>query len=189
MGCTLSNLEAGNIFALLGFVPDALGEYLTNLRWQLVSDRPFKSHVTLLPPRVLSGSAEALSGLLGRRLASIEPFEVSLGQVEVFPATGVIYLGIEAGSDTVRRIHAMLASDEFAYPETYPFHPHLTLAQDYPPLDSDELVDRARALWNSWQGERRFLLDRLSFVRGVDLCTWQTVSEHVLNHSQRPRTV
>ena len=170
-------------------MPDALGEYLNSLRQQLVSACPLKFHVTLLPPRVLGASASVLSTILHHRLLSIEPFKLGWGQVEVFPATGVIYLGIESGSDDLRRIHAVLAEDEFAYDETYSFQPHVTLAQDLPLVELDEVMERARLLWKSWQDERSFLLDHVSFVQGVDLCTWETVSEYDLKHSQRLRTV
>jgi 2'-5' RNA ligase len=188
MGSTLTKVESGQLFALIGFVPDALGRYLNSMRRQLVPGCPFKSHVTLLPPRVLGNSPGQLSRILSNRLPAIEPFEISLGRVEVFPSTGVIYLGIENGGDVLRRIHSVLAQDEFAGNETYPFHPHLTLAQDFPIVQLDEMVERARSLWKSWEGERRFMLDHASFVQGVDLCTWETVSEHELNHSQRLRT-
>jgi 2'-5' RNA ligase len=187
MGCNLTTVESGQLFALIGFVPDALGGYLNSMRRQLVPGCPFKSHVTLLPPRVLGGSPGRLSRILSHRLLTVEPLEITLGQVEVFPSTGVIYLGIENGG-VLQRIHGVLAQDEFAGDETYPFHPHLTLAQDFPILQLDEMVERARSLWKSWEGERRFTLDHVSFVQGVDLCTWETVSEHELNHSQRLRT-
>ena len=188
MGCTFTKDEPGQLFALIGFVPDALGEYLNIMRRQLVPGCPFKSHVTLLPPRVLGDSPGQLSRVLSRQLQTVEPLELTLGQVEVFTASGVIYLGIETGGDDLRRIHGVLAQDEFAGDETYPFHPHVTLAQEFPIHPSDELVERARSLWKSWEGERRFMLDRVSFVQGVDLCTWETVSEHDLNRSRRLRT-
>jgi 2'-5' RNA ligase len=188
MGCTLTKVESGQFFALIGFVPDALGEFLNSMRRQLVPGCPFKSHVTLLPPRVLDDSPGKLSRILGHRLLTVEPFEITLGRVQVFPASGVIYLRIENGGDVLRRIHGVLAQDEFACDETYPFHPHLTLAQDFPRPQLDEMVERARSLWKSWEGERGFMLGHASFVQGVDLCTWETVSEHELNHSQCLRT-
>jgi 2'-5' RNA ligase len=189
MDYTLTHLESGHLYALIGFVPDALGDYLNRLRQQLVPGCPYKAHVTLLPPRLLGGSQSELSGILRHRLLSVKPCEIGLGEVQIFPATGVIYLGIESGSDNLRQIHDLLARSEFACEETYPFHPHVTLVQDIPLLQSDGLVEQARSLWKTWEGERSFLLDRVSFVRGVDLSNWETVSEHDLNPSSRLRTV
>jgi 2'-5' RNA ligase len=92
------------------------------------------------------------------------------------------------GQDSVRQAHATLSQDEFAYREPYAFHPHITLAQDFPQPESVELTQRAQSLWESWKGDRGFLLDQVSFVQGADLCTWETVSEHELNHSRRLKT-
>ena len=189
MDSTLTNFEPGQFFALIGFVPAALGDYLNRLRQQLVPGCPYKAHVTLLPPRMLGGSPSDLSGVLRRRLSFVEPFKVVLGEVEVFPATGVIYLGIDSGSDDLRQMHGLLAQGEFACDEVYPFHPHVTLAQEFDLDQSDELVERARSSWKTWEGERSLLLDRVSLVRGSALGDWETVSEHDLNHSSRPRTV
>ena len=180
MGLDFTTLDAGRLFALLGFVPGALGQELNSIRQQLVPACPFKSHVTLLPPRVLNGSASDLSTALDAKLLSVEAFEIGLGKVEIFPASGVIYLGIESGFDALQQLHDLLARDEFEFDETYPFHPHVTLAQDFPLVESEELVERAVLLWNSWQGKRSFVLEHASFVRGLDLSTWETLSEHHL---------
>ena len=184
-----THVESGHLYALIGFVPDALGDYLNRLRQQLVPGCPYKAHVTLLPPRPLDASPSDLSGILRDQLLFIEPCKVEFGEVEVFPATGVIYLGIDSGRDDLRQMHGLLAQDEFACEEPYPFHPHLTLAQEFDLDQSNELVERARSSWKTWEGERSFLLDRVRFVRGSALGDWETLSEHDLNHSSRPRTV
>ena len=188
-GLSLINLESGQLFALIGFVPGALGDYLNNMRQQLVPGSPHKSHITVLPPRLLGGSPGHLSGILCHRLHSVQPCRVGLGEVEIFSTTGVVYLGIESGGDDLRRIHDFLGQHEMACDETYPFHPHVTLAQDIPLLQSDGLAERASSLWKTWKGERSFLLERVSFVRGVSLSDWETLSEFDLNHFSRPRKV
>jgi 2'-5' RNA ligase len=167
---------------LIGFVPDALGEYLNGLREKLVPGCPFSSHITLLPPRLLSGQPAELTAQVTRMLAHVEPFEITLGEVEVFPGSRVVYLGIEHGRDEVIRLHELLARDALDYVEPYEFHPHITLAQDFPEARLDETVATARQLWAAWRRERSFVVDRLSFVQGVDLCTWQTLRELELNH-------
>lgn len=188
MSCTLTKVGPGQLFALIGFVPGPLGEYLDRMRQQLVSNCPLKSHVSLLPPRFLNAAAGELSDVLRARLETVKPFEISLGDVEVFPGTGVVFLGIKSGLEDLLQAHEFLSQEEFAYPEPYSFHPHVTLAQDFPQPESGELEQRARRLWNSWKGDRSFLLDRVSFVRGADLCTWETVSEHELSRSRRLKT-
>ncbi len=188
MGCSFTKSDKGQLFALIGFVPGALGDYLNDLRGQLVSACRLKSHVTLLPPRVLTSDPKDLSIVLSRRLVSIEPFEITLGEVEVFPGTGVVYVAIARGEAEMRQAHAALGTEEFAYQEPYPYHPHLTLAQDFPSEQSAEVAEHARAAWSSWRGPRSFDVNHLSFVQGANLCTWQTVSEHDLRPVRRLRT-
>jgi 2'-5' RNA ligase len=189
MGFTLTRLEAGRPFALIGFVPGALGEYLNLMRRQLVPGCTFKSHVTLLPPQVLSESAADLSKSLHYKLLAVQALEIGLGEVEAFPATGVVFLGIAAGRSVLEQVHGLLAQDKFSGEEAFPFHPHVTLAQDFAPLQPAGLMEHARSLWKSWKGERNFVLDRVSFVRGVDPGAWETVSEHDLSRARLPRTV
>lgn len=188
MGCTLTKPEGGRLFALIGFVPGPLGQYLNSVRQQLVPGCAFKSHVTLLPPRVLSASPDALSEGLRRKLLAVHSFEIGLGEVETFPASGVVFLGVKKGRSVLNQVHELLARDELAGEEVYPFHPHVTLAQDFPPTESDELVKFARSLWKSWKGERSFVLDHVSFVHGTDPGDWEIVTEYDLSRARPPRT-
>ncbi len=189
MGSDLKTAAAGRNFALLGFVPDQLGAHLNSMRRRLVPECPFKSHVTVLPPRALGAPAGELSRTLDGELSRVEPFEVELGDVQVFPASGVIYLSIETGFEALRQLHDQLTRGEFGATETYPFHPHVTLAQEFPLEHSGELVERASELWNSWTGQRSFELGRVSLVQGEDLSTWETVREYEFTRFRRRRTV
>jgi 2'-5' RNA ligase len=188
MGCSVTNGGEGQLYALIGFIPGALGEYLDSLRQQLVPGCSFRAHVTILPPRLLRGVPEDLSADLARRLQATDALDIGVGEVEIFPSTNVVYVGIEAGREALNRVHNQLARGTFESEEPYPFHPHITLAQEFPAAQLDELVARAAVLWEEWKKERRFILERLSFVRGVDLCTWESISEHELNRSQVLRT-
>jgi hypothetical protein len=188
MGCIRTNGGDGQFYALIGFIPGALGGYLDALRQQLVPGCPFRSHVTILPPRLLLGAPDNLSADLARRLQKTAALDIGIGEIEIFPATNVVYLGLETGGEALNRMHEQLARDTFAADEPYPFHPHITLAQEFPAAQLEELVARAAFLWKEWKKERRFVLDRLSFVRGVDLSNWEILGEHELNRSQFLKT-
>jgi len=188
MGFSVTNGGDGQLYALIGFIPGALGEYLDSLRQELMPGCPFRSHVTVLPPRMLRGAPGDLSADLGRRLEHTEALEIGIGEIEVFATTSVIYLAIRTGREALDRTHEMLAQGVFACEEPYPFHPHITLAQEFPVDRLEEFLARARVLWGEWKKERRFVLERLSFVRGMDLYNWEHVSEHDLNRSQALRT-
>jgi 2'-5' RNA ligase len=188
MGCSATDGGEGRYCALIGFIPGALGEYLDALRRQLVPGCPFRSHVTILPPRLVQGAPGDLSADLARRLQKTAALDIGIGEIEIFPATNVVYLEVEAGGEALNRMHEQLARDTFGADEPYPFHPHVTLAQEFPEAQLEELVARAAFLWKEWTKERRFVLERLSFVRGVDLSNWEIVSEHELNRSQFLKT-
>ena len=178
----------GQLYSLIGFLPGALGEYLDSVRQQLVPGCPFRSHVTILPPRLLAGAPGDLAADLAGRLQGVEALDIGVGEVGVFPATNVIYLEIGSGREALHRTHDQLCRGLFSSAEPYPFEPHITLAQEFPAARLDELLVRATALWKEWKHERGFLLERLSFVRGVDLTSWESVSELELNHSQVRKT-
>ena len=189
MGFSCINGGDGQLYALIGFIPGALGEYLDAVRQELAPECPFRSHVTILPPRLLRGATEDLASALARTLHATDAMEIELGEVEVFQATSVIYLGLKSGYEALDRLHDELMQGAFASEEPYPFHPHITLAQEFPVGQLDELVTRAGVLWEQWRQERRFALERLSFVRGLDLYTWESISEYELNRSRVLRTV
>ena len=134
--------------------------------------------MTVLPPRVLCADPKALSTDLIAHLAGARPFAITLGQVEVFAATGVLYIGVGQGKAELEALHSQIAQNAFDAPEPYPFHPHVTLAQDFPPAQLDAMLALARKRWQEWSHERGFALCHLSFVLGADLCSWRTVSEH-----------
>lgn len=171
---------AGPLYALVSYIPGPLGQFLNSLRGQLVSQCRLQAHLTLLPPRVLHSPQVLLSKDLDLLLRGIPSFEIALGDVETFESTKVIYLGIRHGETLLREIHSFLCQGRLEYEELYEFHPHITLAQDFPHSSFEELKDFARNQWSAWQGSKTFQVENLVFVRNRDASTWETVSEHAL---------
>lgn len=161
--------ELVNSFALVAYVPGALGEFLDRLRQELVPGCSFRSHVTLLPPRPLPAEVQDAVDQIDRQLAEVSSFALELGDVAVFPATSVIYLNVRQGSDLLRGTHAMMNTGSLAYREPYPFHPHVTLAQGFPVEQLPELAELACRRWHEWRLTRAFSVEVLNFVqRTVD---------------------
>ncbi|HLW75515.1 MAG TPA: 2'-5' RNA ligase family protein, partial [Bryobacteraceae bacterium] len=106
MGCT----EGPNInsFALVSYIPDPLGGFLDRLRTDLVCDCHAKAHVTVLPPRPLFCESAEAWVRMRERLQDIQPFEIQLGEIEIFPVTDVIYVSIASGYERLRELHASL---------------------------------------------------------------------------------
>ncbi len=175
MGSTSVPGEPINQYALVTYLPAELGAYLDQLRKELVTSCQARSHLSLLPPRPLSvppAQAEAQVERFSRRM---QPVVVKVGKVEVFPLTGVIYLELESGQKEVESMHASLNAEAFSFDEPYPFHPHITLAQNFLPSESPQCLDLARQRWNEYTGPREFLLDRVVFVQNSCTNCWRDI--------------
>ena len=86
-----------NSFALVSYIPEPLAGFLDELRQELVPNCFLRAHVTILPPRPISSSPEAAWETVRTLAPLFPPFEVEMTQVEVFPVSDVIYIGIGRG--------------------------------------------------------------------------------------------
>src|SRR5689334_21316670 len=151
--------ERPNVFALVIYIPDPLGKFLDDLRRELVPHYNPHAHVSVLPPRPLSVEWQQASEKARRVLELCAPFEVQLTEVEAFPLTDVIYLGVGAGASELRNLHAAIGNGEFCFEEPYPYCPHVTLAQEIPHECVPEVQELARRRWREFKGERSFRAD------------------------------
>lgn len=174
------------MYALVSYIPGPLGEFLNNLRADLVPHCRLLSHLTLLPPRVLSAPRSALESALATRLPEVRPFEVRLGEIQTFEETKVVFVELESGQDTARGIHSRLAQDVLAYEERFDYHPHVTLAQEFPADQFESLLAEARSRWNRWTGPRSFQVEELVFVQNRDVNTWDALAAFRLSPNGHP---
>jgi 2'-5' RNA ligase len=165
MGSHSAGLDCVSCYGLIQYIPDALGDFLNLLRRRLVNGCSARSHISLLPPRPLSGSEANALAELTRLSHRIAPFEVELTNIAVFPKTNVIYLEVGRGQEDIYRVHHQLATGPLQHREAWQFHPHVTLAQEIPVDLQQEAEELARDTWSRWGGSRRFLVDELTFVR------------------------
>lgn len=168
-----------NTFALVAYIPDELGLFLNTLRCELVPRCTFASHVTVLPPRPLQGSVECAVRQIRTRLRDARPFTISMESVQIFPRTSVLYLEIGEGREELIRLHEELNQGVLGFDEPYPFHPHVTLAQDFPVERLEELHRLAQHRWRQFAG-RSFLLDSFTFVRRRVDNNWSNLAECAL---------
>jgi len=172
MACHLGSGRTLNQFALVSYIPEPLASFLDDMRRQLTPDCNPHAHLTILPPRPFAGNVPAaIDGLLDHT-ADFAPFEVTLGEIQVFPVSNVIYLGIENGEETVKSLHGKLNAGILEHCCMYPFHPHVTIAQDFETEYVDALAEKARRIWAMWKDSRSFTVERLSFVQHVVLGQW-----------------
>ena len=107
------------------------------------------------------------------------PFHIEAGEVEIFPETNVIYIGLRRGAEELRAMHLALNTGPLAFDEPYLYHPHITLAQEIPAEDTLRLKSIAEDRWNAYRGPRAFHAESTAFVqntvqkRWLDLATFE----------------
>jgi len=169
-----------NSFALVSYLPDPLAGFLDRLRKDLMPGCHAKAHVTILPPRPLLCSPQAAWSEIETRLRDTPPFRVELAEIEVFPATQVIYLSVSAGSFELRRLHRLLNAESCFFDEPFSYHPHLTIAQDLEPKELSAAVDAARERWRQFADRRGFVVEKLTFVQNTIENRWEDLNLYPL---------
>lgn len=164
-----------NSFALVSYLPGALADLLDEIRHDFAPESRAKAHVTILPPRPLHEFAgepsdqavtEAMEQLRAR-LQEFPPFKVELGEIEIFEGTQVIYVSIQNGFAELERMHSALNNGRVAFQEPYPYHPHVTIAQEMAPEDVHNAAEIARWRWSEFKHSRSAWIDRLTFVQNT----------------------
>src|SRR5215831_16171571 len=113
-GVPLAGVDRLNQFALVIYFPDPLARFLDELRLELVTGCRPRAHVTVLPPRPVDDLAAGLDEV---RLMAPEfpPFHIEAGEVEIFPETNVIYIGLRRGAEELRAMHQALNTGPLAF--------------------------------------------------------------------------
>jgi len=187
MGCESNGKQSSvptgerlNVFALVIYIPNPLGKFLDDLRRELVPHYNPHAHVSVLPPRPLSVSWQEASDEARAVLEACPPFDVELGDVAAFPVTDVIYLEVGAGAAELRRLHRTMGEGPLRFSEPFPYHPHVTLAQEIPHDRVAETKEIARRRWAEFRGERRFRVQKAVFVQNTEGDCWCDLAEYEL---------
>jgi 2'-5' RNA ligase len=165
-------------YALVAYVKNELGEFVEKLRSEVhPAHAHLPTHLTVLPPRPLSGSEEEAIAMLRRIGATVAPFDVELGEVESFlPTTPTVFIRVSHAGYRMRELHDVLNRNGLAYTETLPYMPHVTIAK----LDSNERAEEVLRIsntrWEEYSGSHRISVQRLTFVRG-NQHTWTDLAE------------
>jgi 2'-5' RNA ligase superfamily protein len=178
--CRSSYGERLNVFALVIYIPPPLGVFLDDLRRELVPHYNPHAHVSVLPPRPLRVDWEEASREARARTEGWAPFDVELASIEIFPQTDVIYIEIGAGAAELYSLHSAMNSSALEFQEPYPYHPHITLAQEVPHERVEELTGLARRRWADYRGPRAFRAERAVFVQNTADNCWLDLAEYSL---------
>ena len=181
--CDAAKAERINQFSLVSYIPGELGQYLTDLRSELVDGCVAHSHITILPPRPLSISTEAAEEVLRQEIMRFSPFLVEITEVKVFEGSFVIYVDVGRGREEFVELHHALNVNGFSQSEKYDYHPHITLAQGLTPEQVPELLDVAHTKWRNAPQHRVMPVQSLTFVQNTTENLWVDLAECPLRGS------
>lgn len=166
-----------NSFALVSYLTGPLADLLDEIRHDFAPESRAKAHLTILPPRPLASfdSSTAIPEALQElqtHLQDFAPFDVDLGDIEVFPDTFVIYVSIKSGFEKLERMHQALNAGSLAWEEPHSYHPHVTVVQELAPGDVRNAAQFARWRWSEFKHSRTVRVDRLTFVQNTVENSW-----------------
>ena len=173
-----------NSFALVSYIPEPLAGFLDRLRQELVPNCFLRAHVTILPPRPISSTPEAAWETVRTLASRYAPFDVAMTQLEVFPVSDVIHIGIGGGREQLERMHDGLNVEGLKFVEPYPYHPHITLAQELKGDEVDELARVARVRWTEYPLPKTFRVEKAFFVQNTRRKQWLDLGECALGHPE-----
>jgi 2'-5' RNA ligase len=171
MECELNGNQRLNCYALVTYIPDPLGRFLDDLRKELVPGSNPHAHVTLMPPRPLQSEQLAWEQIVDFT-AHLPAFDLQIANLAIFPKTNVIYLEIGVGRDQLLAIHQGMNQGPLQFTEPFPYHPHITLAQELGPEAVPAAAETARLRWKDFRDDRWFAVDRLAFVQNSESNIW-----------------
>lgn len=172
-------------YALVAYVNDPVGDFITRIRRELHPDLPhLPAHLTVLPPRFLpNGESPALEAA-AEICSHVEPFDVSLGEVETFiPVTPTVFIRV-AMAYRMRELHDRLSSTaDLGLKEDWPYLPHLTIVKMSTEEQAQAAYLLARHRWSEFEGSRCIQVKELTFVREAKGDCWQDLAGFPLGRS------
>lgn len=175
-GQSLGEAQTLSQFALVAYIPDPLARFLDGLRVELTPGCNPHAHVTILPPRPLCDDLTVTIRQIADDVRFRAPFPIELGEIEIFEASHVIYLGLARGTSELRQLYRALNCGCLQYTESFPYHPHITIAQNLLPENAARLALNAKERWMNYRGPRGFTVSVLSLVQQVAQSIWTDVA-------------
>jgi len=153
-------------YAVVTYVRNPVGEFVEELRRELhPTTVHMPAHLTILPPRELTGSEAAALEFLEETCARVVPFNVELGDVESFlPTTPTVFIQVKRAAYRMRELHDQL-SRRLCCDESWPYIPHLTILKTERDEQARAAYAIARERWAQFSGQRQVQVEELMFVR------------------------
>jgi 2'-5' RNA ligase len=172
-------------YALVTYVRNPVGEFVEQLRRELhPTTAHMAAHLTILPPRELTGSEAAALEFLEEACSHVIPFTVELGDVETFlPNTPTVFIEVKQAAYRMRELHDQLCGRGLHCQESWPYTPHLTILKTELDEQARAALAVARERWAQFPDKRQVDVEQLMFVRETEGC-WQDVAPVPLGRGQ-----
>jgi 2'-5' RNA ligase len=172
---------AALVYAAVAYVRGPVGSFVEELRREMhPSHTHADAHITILPPRTLSGSEPQAVDQLQTSCQALPAFEVAMGDVETFvPVTPTVFLRVARGAYRMRELHDKFNRDALYFKEPWPYMPHLTIAKMDTIDEAQRVLEIARQRWRAYEGPRTVRIESLTFVKGMGE-RWLDVAETTL---------
>jgi 2'-5' RNA ligase len=166
-------------YALVAYLKNPVGEFVEDLRRRLHPEHShLAAHLTVLPPRILSSTESAARETLEEICSQVEPFTVTLGEVETFcPLTATVFIRVASGAYRMRELHDMLHTGALASKEEWPYMPHLTIVKMGTEAQAQQAYQIASQRWHHFTGSRDIQVRELIFVREEEPNRWVDLAE------------
>jgi 2'-5' RNA ligase len=173
-------------YALVVYIRSELGAFVEDLRREVHPPHAhLPTHMTVLPPRPLSGSEDEAADMLREAGAKVAPFQVELGEVESFlPVTPTVFIRISHSGYRMRELHDLCNRAPLEYDEPLPYMPHVTVAKLNDNVCAAAALAISKRRWAGFAGSHSVTIDKLTFVRG-SAHTWQDLAEIPLSATPR----
>lgn len=155
-------------YALVAYIRSELGEFVEDLRREVHPPHAhLPTHMTVLPPRPLSGSEEGAVVMLRKASVNVSPFQIELGEVESFlPITPTVFIRVAHAGYRLRELHDQFNLPPLEYDEPLPYMPHVTVAKLDDNERAAEVLSISKQRWSAFSGSHAVTIERLTFVRG-----------------------
>jgi len=165
-------------YALVAYLKNSAGEFVERLRRELHPERlHLEAHVSVLPPRNLQGSELSARETIEEVCSQINPFEVTLGEVETFcPVTPTVFIRVAQGAYRLRELHDRLNVKALAATEDWPYMPHLTIVKMGAEPQAEQAFEVAQRRWSNCECSRRIMISELTFVREEAPNSWKDLA-------------
>ncbi|MEJ3742113.1 2'-5' RNA ligase family protein [Actinomycetes bacterium KLBMP 9797] len=153
-------------------IPEPWGSVLTQRRAAAGDPQAayVPAHLTLLgPTEIEPDQLDAIEKHLAAVAAGHPPFVMHLRGTGTFrPLTEVVFVVVAAGISECELLAAAIgAADELRRETRFPYHPHVTVAQDVPAAALDQVYDDLAGF------EARFAVDAFTLFSHTGEARWQ----------------